>query len=668
MKFSYNWIASLSNEKIPTPEELAKLLTMKLFEVEEIKKKGDDWIIDIDILPSRAGDCFSHIGITREISAAIGFEFEEPKVEIKESDKDSVENMISAEVTDSSDCPRYVAKIVTGVKVGPSPQWIKDKLETCGIQSINNIVDIANYVMLETGQPLHAFDMEKISGNIIVRRADKKEEIQTLDDKKYELNENILTIADKEKLLGIAGIKGGKSAEISQETTDIVIESAAFNRKVIRKGSAKLKLRTDASMRFEHGFDPNMCEFAAERTASLISEVAGGTIAKGSIDIYPEKIQPKNISLSLERTEKLLGVKVVKDEAKKILSLLGFLIKEEDDDLLIVEVPTRRVDVLLPEDLMEEIGRLIGYEKTPSKLPRMEVLPPKKNIGLFWEQKIKDVFKAAGSTEIYNHTFISEEQSRLINHDSSDLIEVESPVSIEQKYLRPSLIPHLVKNIKENEKFFDEIEIFELGKTFSHNNGERKMLAGAITGDSFYQLKGILELLFKEMGIDNIEYLELKKSPSYIHPAKRSGISIEGVNLGYIGFISSEIKKEMKITSDFFLFELDFEKMINVASDKKEYIPLAKHPETTRDMAIMVPLIIPFKNIVDVITGLKIPLLKDIELFDVYRGKGVPEDKKSLALRLTYQGDRTLTAEEVNKFQEKVIEKMEEQNDWQVRK
>jgi len=647
MKFSYNWLQSFFDTEIPKPKELSNILTVKLFEVEEIKEIGNDWILDIDVLPNRAGDCFSHIGIAREISAILGFKFKEP--EIKESE--NINNLISVEIVDTSDCPRYTAKVITGIEVDSSPKWIKERLEVCGVQSINNVVDIANYIMLETGQPLHIFDMDKISGKIIVRRAKAGEKIMTLDGKECELNEEILVIADEKKLLGIAGIKGGKEAEVSESTRNIVIEAASFNRKVIRKGSAKVKIRTDASIRFEHGFDPNLCRTAINRATELIGEIAGGK-PKGIIDLYPKKITPKIISLSLEKTNKLLGIDAT-NKVEKILLSLGFKIKEKGEDLLNVEIPTRRVDISLQEDLIEEIGRIIGYDKIPSRYPKVNLTSPKRNDNLFWEGKIRELFKMAGFSEVYNHTFISEDQA--VKYDYRNLIEVESPVSIEQKYLRPSLVPHIIDNVKENSKFFDSVEIFEIGKIFPDLSSEQRALSGVMTGDSFYQLKGLLDMLFEELGIV-VDYSG-PANTIYLDSSRSSSILANKTEIGKIGYT----------TFNFPLFELNLDKLIELAKEKKEYQPLAKYPEMTRDLAIITPLDVLYKEIVEVINSCKISLLKEIKLFDLYQGEGIPKGKKSTALHLTFRGERTLTAEEVNHFQEEIIREIEKKS-WRVRR
>jgi len=290
MVFSYNWLQSFFKKKLPPPKELAVLLTVHFAEVEEIRKEGKDFALDIDVKPSRAGDCFSHLGIAREISAITGLIYRSSTSIIRENKNIKAKDFVRVEVKDKNACPRYTARVVTDVKVFPSPKWIRERLKVCGLRPINNIVDIANYGMLETGQPLHAFDGEKLAGKkIIVRFAKKREKIVTLDEEKYDLNEDILVIADEKKPVAIAGIKGGKLPEIDNKTKIVVLESANFNPKVIRKGSKTIDLKTDASWRFEHGIDPNLTEIGINRAAFLIQKIAKGKIAQGLIDFYPQK-------------------------------------------------------------------------------------------------------------------------------------------------------------------------------------------------------------------------------------------------------------------------------------------------------------------------------------------------------------------------------------------
>ncbi|MFC1789816.1 phenylalanine--tRNA ligase beta subunit-related protein, partial [Patescibacteria group bacterium] len=303
MKFSYNWLQSFFEKKIPNPEALAKSLIFHFAEVEEVKKEGNDYILDIDVRPNRAGDCFSHKGIAREISVILNLKMKTEKIKLKKDKKLKTKDFLKIEISNKEACLRYTARIIFGVKIASSPKWIQERLITCGLRPINNIVDIANYIMLETGQPLHAFDEGKLEDKkIIVRYAKEGEKITTLDEGKYELNKNILVIADSKKSIAIAGIKGGKNPEIDKKTKIVVLESANFDSQVIREGSKKLNLRTDASLRFEHGIDPNLTELAINRAAQLIQDIAGGKVLKEVIDIYPKKLFPKIIKLDLNYT------------------------------------------------------------------------------------------------------------------------------------------------------------------------------------------------------------------------------------------------------------------------------------------------------------------------------------------------------------------------------
>ncbi|MBZ1356592.1 MAG: phenylalanine--tRNA ligase subunit beta [Candidatus Nealsonbacteria bacterium] len=665
MKLSYNWLQSFFKEKLPEPKKMADLFNIRFFEVEEIDKKNNDQVLDISILPSRAGDCLSHLGVAREISAITGIKIKEPVPKLKEG---PANKEISLDVR--NDCLRYTARVIKNVKVGPTPKWIRERIESCGLQSINNIVDIANYVMLETGQPLHVFDLDKVSNKIIVRKSKKGESITTLDNKKYELDKDILVIADDNNILAIAGIKGGKTAEVDENTKNILLESANFNRLIVRRGSAKLKLRTDASVRFENGMDPNLTEIAATRAIGLIQEIAGGDAAKGLIDFYPEKIKPKTIKLNLDKTESLLGIMIPKSQIKKILKSLFFEIKKETDQIIEVEVPTRRVDVSIQEDLIEEIGRLYGYENIQIKFPSLEIVSPKRNMSLFWEDNIKNNLRSIGFSEIYNYSCISEEQFNNFGYSKDNITEVESPVSLEQKYLRPELTPHIIKNIKDNEKHFDDIKIFELGNVFITKNekvDERKVLTGAITEGSFLDAKGIVEFILEEMGIENIDYQNNIDS-IYLHLMKKSSVIINGNELGFLGEVSPAFLKDLKINSSVTVFSLDFDKIKMLATEDKYYKQITKFPEVTRDLSILVPQKTEYQEVINLINSLKLDFLRDVRLFDIYEGKEIPSGKKNMALRLTFQANRTLTAEEINSFQDRIIKNIESNNNWEIRK
>ena len=370
MIFSYNWIKNYIKKKTPPPKKLAELLTKHFAEVEEIKKLGGDFTLDIDVRPNRASDCFSHLGIARECCVLLNSELKIPNFKPNEDKNLKAKDFVSVEVKDRDACPRYTARVISGVRVASSPKWIQERLGVCGLRPINNIVDTVNYVMLETGQPLHAFDGEKLEGKkIIVRFARNRERILTLDEQKFELGPDILVIADDKKPIAVAGIKGGKIPEIDKKTNTIVLESANFTSPVIRKGSRRLNLKTDASLRFEHGISPDLTEFAADRAAYLIQKIAGGKIAKGLIDFYPKKIPPKIIRLESDYVKELLGIDISKKEISNILKRLDFKTKEIKKNTFQVSIPVRRLDIALPEDLIEEIGRIVGYGKISFVFP-----------------------------------------------------------------------------------------------------------------------------------------------------------------------------------------------------------------------------------------------------------------------------------------------------------
>ncbi|MGB2761940.1 MAG: phenylalanine--tRNA ligase subunit beta [Minisyncoccales bacterium] len=684
MIFSYNWLQSFFDKKLPKPEKLAEVLTMHAFEVEEVRKADKDFVLDIDITPNRASDCFSHIGIAREIAVITNLTFlaGAEKVKLKEDKELKAKDFIKVEIKDKNACPRYTARVITDVEVGDSPKWLQERLKVCGLQPINNIVDIANYVMLETGQPLHAFDFDKIEGKkIIVRFAKKGEKIITLDNQKFDLNENILIIADSKEPLAIAGIKGGEKAEIDKKTKTIVLESANFECRIIRKASKSLNLKTDASWRFEHGLDPNLTENAINRTAALIQEIAKGKMAKGLSDFYPKKVLLKKIKLDLDYVEKLLGAKIQKKEIIQILQNLGFKTSEDSSRWIRVEVPTFRLDISIPEDLIEEIGRIYGYEKIEPVLPSSALIPPEKNEDIFWQNFIKNILKELCFTEVYNYSFISEKDKEIfINPTRTVLVEIENPMSIEQKYLRPTLLINLLKNIKSNIKNFEEMKLFEIGKQYKKDSrlmvDERTMLSGIIIKkdkrELFYELKGTIDLLLNKLGISDIWYDEYKVSFEDIqlwHPKKCAEIKVGNGKIGFLGEISPKILESFKIKKDICAFEIDFEKLKELCSEESEYRPISLFPAAVRDLAVLVPKKV---KVVDVLNKINISggvLVRDVDLFDMYEGKELPDGKKNLAFHIIYQAeDRTLTALEIDQIQQKIIKTLEEEPEWEVRR
>jgi len=675
MIFSYNWLQSFFKKKFPKPEKLAEILSMHFFEVEEIEKNGNDWEIDIDVLPNRGADCFSHLGIAREISAILGYKFEIPDKKPEET-KDKTKDFIKVEVRSKKDCNRYTAKVITDVKVGPSPDWIKEKLKVSGLKPINNIVDITNYIMLETGQPLHAFDLDKISDRkIIIKQAEKGDIITTLDDERYGLDKNILVIADSKRPIAIAGIKGGKKAGIDKKTRDIVLESANFNAKTIRESSKAIDLKTDASWRFEHGIDLNLTETAIKRASYLIQELAKGKVCQGLVDFYPKKHAVKKIKLDLDYVQNLLGIKISASKIKSILKDLGFDVLKSITSQFLVKVPTFRLDILIQEDLIEEIGRIYGYENIPLAFPNTALIPAKRNLNIFWENKVKDILKESGLTEAYNYSFVSKKQGEIFGYNISNMIELENPLSAEYQYLRPSLIPNLLKILKENQKFFKDIKIFELGTIFNKGKVvEKRMLTGVVSGDAFYETKGVIDLLLNKLGLSDIWYDEYKATPeeskiSIWHPKRCAEIKVRQSEIGFLGEISPSIIEQLKLKSKVVIFDFDFEKLQRLCSEETEFSPISVYPSAIRDIAVLVPRGVLVESVLNKIHAIGGVLIKDIDLFDIYEGEEMPEGKKNLAFHIIYQAkDRTLSSKEIDEIQNKIIKGLDKNLEWEVRK
>jgi len=637
MKVSYDWLQDLvdppslklrrAKKKLPEPNKLADLLTFHSFEVEEVEQQGKDRILDIDVLPNRAHDCLGHQGVAREIAALLKIPFKEVDYgkKIKES-RELASKAVEVEVEDKELCPRYTARVVDKVKVGSSPDWIKERLKACGLKPISSIVDIANYVMLETGQPLHAFDANKLaSGKIIVRRAKKGEKITSLDNDKYDLDENILVIADEKNPVCVAGIKGGIEPGVDEQTKRVVLEAANFNPLVIRQGSKKLNLKTDASWRFENGLDPNLTQEAVDMAAYLIQDIAGGKIFKGRVDVYSKKVSPKKIKLDNDQVRKLLGVKISDKEISDILKRLG----------LDKEIPTRRPDISIPEDLIEEVGRIYGFEKIPSQLPEAVLIPAQRSEDLIYQNKVKDILTNLGFTEVYNYS--------LLDKKESGSVELANPTSEDLKYLRTSLIPVLEKNVRENRKYFENVRLFEIGKVFCLDKKEvkeQKKLAGVLYPGDFYRLKGLVETLLNRVGISDVWYGELEKGRAEV----KTGNDL-------LGWLDSDT------------FEIDFAKLVELATEERVYAPPSKYPAMIRDIALLVDQGTKVVEVLNVINQAGGPLVRDVDLFDIYQKEG----RKSLAFHIVFQSnEKTLTDSEVNGLQDKIIKALEE--NWEVRK
>ncbi len=677
MKFSYNWLKDYL-PAIPKPEKLALDLSLKSFEIEKIEKLGSDYVLDVKIPPNRFSDASGHLGLAKEIGAVLSLKVKEPIVKIKEA-AEGTSSHLMVKVADAEDCPRYSARLIMDVEVRPSPKWLAEKIKSCGLQPINNIVDASNYVMLETGQPLHCFDYDKLAGQkikpIIVRRAKKQETIIALDDKTYELNPGVLVIADLQKPLAIAGIKGGQSSGINPKTTRIVIESANFDPVLIRLASQSLNITTDASIRFEHGVDPNITETSINRLASIIQEVAGGNIAKGIIDAYPHKQSAKALGFDLIKFQEFSGISIPSSQIREIFKKLGFTIAKQTKNNLTLIVPVGRLDVERFEDLAEEILRIYDYNKIPEIPPTGVLIPADHNENVTWRRQIKKTLATLGLNEVYNYAFISKNDLSNYKLKDGETIKIANPLSSEFEFLRPTLIINLLKNTGENFRFYDEVKIFELAKVFQKGGVgpyEEWRVAGLISkkdkkAHPFLELKGVVEKMFEAFGFWDLEFHDLKSNAWFL-AGRSAEIKTGEESLGFIGEISPSLTQKYNDSYPAVAFEMDLEKIIKSIKEETEYEPLTKFPAVIRDISLLVGAEIRVSEILNIINDSEKNILRDVDLFDVYEGEKIGANKKSLSFHLIFQAtDRTLTTEEIGQSLEKIISNLKSKLEAEIR-
>jgi len=682
MKISYNWLKNYLKGKFPSPEKLGEIFNLHLFELEGLEKKGRDYIFDLDILPNRAPDCLSFIGLARELSVILPLKLVLPK-KIKLPDKKARKH-ISFTVENKKDCRSYIGLLVDNVRIRKPPLEIKKRIESLGLNSINNVVDILNYVMLEIGQPLQAFDLDRIEGNEIkVRRARRGEKIKTLDGRDFSLGKEVLLIADKKDALAIAGIKGGKKAEITKNTKRILVESANFDPLVIRRSRQKLGIQTDASLRFEHNIPIFLTKEGIERIIYLFKKYGVGDGFSTVINYSSQKDCQRKVSLSFDKLERLSGVSFKKNEVKNILKKLGFQIVFFDKEKIEVKTPLWRKDVSLPEDLIEEVIRIKGLNFIPSVSPKGWIFPPQVNEKIFWENELKDLLKSLSFSEIYSYSFIGENEARYFGF--KNLIELENPLSERQKYLRPCLLPNLFKITKENLKYFSNFRIFELGSIYYKDRKgivEKKRLTGLIVDSKekkeqeiFAEAKGVTDSLFESLGItdswyDDFQPLLEKNFPrSAWEEFTSADIKVGNKKIGSLGLVSKEFLEGIEIEAKISVFDIDFEELWRLSSEEREYQPPSPYPGVIRDISVLVPIETKVVELLNIINQAGGKIVRDVDLFDMYEGENLPEGRKSLAFHIVYQSDRkTLTSEEVDKIHQKIIKAIENNPQWEVRK
>jgi phenylalanyl-tRNA synthetase beta chain len=656
-----------------------------------------DVVLDLDITPNRP-DCLSVIGIAREIAASTAERLHLPEIHYEETEK-SIDSFASVDIIAPELCPRYCASLIAGIKIASSPSWLQQRLNSCGMRPINNVVDVTNYVMLEYGQPLHAFDYRKLKGGcIIVRRAGNGETITTLDGSKRTLNPDILVIADKEGAVAVAGIMGGLDSEVTDKTDTILLESANFNQAAIRQGCSHLQFQSEASLRFDKGLNCELPLMPLKRATQLLLQLAGGRAAKGIIDVYPGKPEPELISLTTREVKRLSGLKVNIGEILKVLEALGFECQGGDSRSQIsVSVPYWRSDIKCSADLVEEVVRIIGYEKIPmtrlgSPLPRQKSRLSRETKQSDLDDKLRDMLTGFGFQEILTYSLVSLEKLDKLSPRLElkvPPLKVANPMTREQEFLRTSLRAGLLATLAHNQKFEQSgVRLFEIGKIFlpPHHHviaseakqpqeerelpQEREMLCAVLSGPrlelswqddkeplDFFDAKGVVENVLNELGLKaSFE----NSDDEGLFPGRGANIMVEDDRMGILGELHPKVARAFELSGVACLIEIDLEKVLTKISGMKAYQPIPRFPSVTRDIALVIDEQVSYRKVEEVIQSF--PLVTKVSLFDLYRGEQVAEGKKSFAIRIVHQSpSHTLTDEEVDQTQRQMLAKLNQE-------
>ena len=628
----------------------------------------NDALIEFEITSNRP-DCLSILGIAREAAVTIGKEFKYPNIDVKESGEKAEFNI---KIEEESLCRRYSTRMIKDVKIEASPWWMQRRLIEAGVRPINNIVDITNYVMLELGQPLHAFDLDKLeSDTIVVRRAEDKEKFMTLDDVERTLDSNMLLITNGEKSVAIAGVMGGANSEVSNNTKTILLESANFDADTVRRTSKKLNLRTEASAKFEKGIDVNLVETAINRAAQLIEELNVGTVLKGIVENYNTPVKEQKITVRPQRINKLLGENIPLNQFVEILESLEFKCELVEDKVELT-VPSFRLDMKEEADVLEEVARIFGYENIPSKMLCGDNTMGLQTIEQLFEENIKNSLVSMGLNEILTYSFVSPKGVDKINISKDSIkrnfIKIKNPLGEETSVMRTTLLPNMLDvAARNNSRKVEEFSAFEIGNTFMPMDEimpvEKKTICMSMYKDGidFFDIKGVVEELFKNIGFDKYEILPEKNHTTF-HPGRCANIVYNDNIVGVFGELHPDVLENYDINKRVYAAEFDFELLLTYKNDEKLYKALPKYPAMTRDIALLIKDEVYVKEIEDIITKNSQGLVESFKLFDVYKGEQIEEGHKSVAYSLTYRSkDKTLTDEEVNKVHENILKELSEQ-------
>jgi phenylalanyl-tRNA synthetase beta chain len=679
MKLTLNWLKEFVDLR-DAPEKLAETLTMAGLEVEALAPArapdgSEDWIFELAVTPNR-GDCLGVIGIAREIAALKAGRLK-PQTRKPGAEKADGNAPVKVEIQSPRACQRYSAQAVETIRLGPSPEWLRFRLEAAGIRAINNVVDITNYVMIETGQPLHAFDLDRLAAKrIVVRQAKEIATFVTLDEVERRLAPEDLLICDGDVPVALAGVMGGRDSEVHQGTTAVLLESARFDPATVRRTAKRLGLHSEASHRFERGVDPEGTVAALQRAAALLQEIAGGRPLGGVIDRYPRPAAPATIALRHARVSELIGVDIKPAEIEKNLKALGCKV-QTTKAVLKVAPPTYRGDLTREADLIEELARLHGYDKIPSTLPRAQ-LSGKPDARLRAERGVRSYLVGEGLAEAIHLPFISAD----INRRFPGLLADEKPVAIlnplvqESAEMRLSLVPGLIEDLKVNlAQRVEGFAAFALNKVFyldvKGEPAERHHLAALLYGRharrglrteeapfGFLDAKGLVEGMLDGRGGEwSWSAADL---PAFLHPGRAGRLAAGRTELGYVGEIHPDLAEDLSL-GRCLTFELDFEKLLQYLSPELAVRSLPRFPSVERDLAMVVDDAFPAQRIIDWIKDLRNALIEKVEVFDQYRGASIPEGKKSLAFSISYRApDRTLTDTEVQALHQELVARLGE--------
>ncbi len=623
-------------------------------------------------ITSNRPDCMSIIGLARESAATFNRPFNIPEIIVPENDED-VNTYASVEIENPELCSRFVGRVVKNVKIGPSPEWMQRRLKACGIRAINNVVDITNYIMLEYGQPMHSYDLDNVEGHkIIVRNAIEGEQLETLDDQPRTLSSSMIAISDAKGAIGVAGVMGGASSEVSDNTTTILFEAANFNAVAVRRGAKALGMRTEASALFEKGLDPENCVPAINRACQLMAEFGAGEVVGGMIDLYPVKKEQTVLPFEPEKMNAFLGMEISEKEMIDILSRLEFEVKDGK-----VYVPTFRADIEGRADIAEEVARIYGYDNIPTTMMQGRVVAGGKNKKQKLEDVIRDSLTASGLYEAMTYSFIDPKENDMVLIPEGDkrrnMVTISNPLGEENSVMRTSMLSSIMKSLKINyTRRNTDVGIFEIGTVYIPEGDvlpkETQIVATGMYGNcDFYDIKGITEQLIYDIGASKLEFVPETSDPSF-HPGRCAKVFAEGKEVGVIGQIHPEVAKNFKVGEEVYSMMLDFEVLLSMYTTDRQYRSLPKFPATSRDIALILDKDINVGSIEKIIKGQNSAILENYKLFDVYEGEQVEAGKKSVAYSITFRAeDRTLTDAEVNEAMDKILKQLSEKLNAELR-